>query len=188
MEESTKILYREIEERFVKVIWTHKIQLCQAEIHYKNNKCHNKVLSILSVLVSVAAITNVLKWIPECIMVPILAILSLALTFFTILYKTENLGKAATENEHFAAMMHDLRNRYAGLLSEIKAGLLDNRQISTRRQELEREENLIYLGIVPLTTPKAVDVAGEALKTKRESTTTKKEISNLVSKNLHVDE
>ncbi len=186
MEESTKILYREIEERYVKVMWTHKVQLCQAAIHMKKNRCHNMLIAILSVLVSVSAITNVLKWLPEGIMVPILAILSLALTFFTILFKAENLGKAATENEHFAATMHDLRNRYAGLLTDIRAGMLNNQQIIERRTALEHEENLIYSGIVPPTSSNAVKMANIALKENQDSTTTDDEIALLVSKNLQI--
>lgn len=124
MDDSTKVLYRVLQERFVKVIWTHKFQFCQATIYRKKNKCHNTVLAVLSVLVSASAITNVLKWLPECIMVPVLAILSLVLTFFTVLNKAEYLGKAAAGNEYFAAIMHDLCNRYEGLLADIKAGVL----------------------------------------------------------------
>lgn len=187
MEESTKVLYRELQERFVKVIWTHKIHLCQAAIHIKKNRCHNTTLAILSVLVSAAAVTNVLKWLPEYIMVPVLAILSLTLTFFTVLYKAENLGKAASENEHFAATMHDLRNRYAGLLSDIKAELLTKEQIIQKREILEHEENLIYSGIVPFTSKEAVDAAEKALKSKQDSTTTNEEIQLLVSSNLQID-
>lgn len=187
MNESTKVLYRELQERYVKVLWTHKIQLCQASIHKKDNKCHNTVLAVLSVLVSAAAITNVLKWMPEDYMVPVLAILSLALTFFTVLYKTENLGKAAAENEHFAATMHDLRNRYAGLLADIKAGILTDKEIKEKRDALEHEENLIYSGMVPSTTKKALDAAEKALKSKQDSTTTDEEIRLLVSPNLQID-
>lgn len=187
MNESTKVLYRELQERYVKVLWTHKIQLCQASIHKKNNKCHNTVLAVLSVLVSAAAITNVLKWLPENYMVPVLAILSLTLTFFTVLFKAENLGKSAAENEHFAATMHDLRNRYAGLLTDIKAGILTDNEIKEKREALEHEENLIYSGNVPSTTQKAVDAAENALKTKQDSTTTDEEIRILVSPNLQID-
>ena len=187
MDDSTKVLYRVLQERFVKVIWTHKIQLCQASIYRKENKCHNTVLAVLSVLVSASAITNVLKWLPECIMVPVLAILSLALTFFTVIYKAENLGKAATENEHFAAIMHGLRNRYEGLLTDIKAGVLTKEQIIARREVLEHEENLIYSGIVPSTSGEAVKDAEIALKTNQESTTTDEEISLLVSENLQIN-
>jgi hypothetical protein len=186
MNESTKVLYREIQERYVKVMWTHKIQLCQAGIYKKKSKCHNTLLAVLSVLVSAAAITNVLKWLSEDIMVPVLAVLSLALTFFTVLYKSEDLSKAVTDNEHFAATMHDLRNRYAALLSDIKAGLLTDNVIVQRRDVLEREENLIYSGVVPFTSKEAVDMAEELLKTKQESTTTDKEIEIMVSKNLQV--
>ena len=187
MDDSTKVLYRVLQERYVKVIWTHKIQLCQAAIYRKKNKCHNTVLAILSVLVSASAITNVLKWLPEGIMVSMLAILSLALTFFTVLYKAENLGKAAAENEHFAAIMHDLRNRYEGLLSDIKAGMLTKEKIIAKRDALEHEENLIYSGIVPSTSSEAVKAAETALKTNQDSTTTDEEISLLVSNNLHIE-
>ena len=187
MNESTKVLFRELQERYVKVLWTHKIQLCQASIHKKNNKCHNTVLAVLSVLVSAAAITNVLKWLPEVYMVPVLAILALALTFFTVLFKAENLGKEAAENEHFAAMMHDLRNRYASLLADIKAGIMTDQTIKEKRDILERDENLIYLGLVPSTSQKAVDAAEKALKSKQDSTTTDEEIRLLVSPNLQID-
>ena len=153
MNDSTRILYQELLERYVKVIWTHKIQLSQAVIHKKNNNCHKTVLAVLSVLVSAAAITNVLNFLPSTYMVPVLAVLSLVLTFFTVLYKAENLGKAASENEHFAATMHDLRNRYAGLLADIKAGLLTDLEIKQKREILEHEENLIYSGIVPSAPP-----------------------------------
>lgn len=187
MDDSTKVLYRVLQERFVKVIWTHKIHLCQAAIYRKKNKCHNTILSVLSVLVSASAITNVLKWLPECIIVPVLAILSLALTFFTVLYKAENLGKEAAENEHFAAILHDLRNRYEGLLADIKAGVLTKEQIIARREVLEHEENLIYSGIVPFTDGKAVTAAEIALKTNQDSTTTDEEISLLVSETLQIE-
>ena len=186
MNDSTKTLYRELLERYVKVTWTHKIQLCQASINYKKNKNHNTILAILSVLVSAAAITHVLQWLPETIMVPILAIFSLALTFVTMLFKAENLSKAAIENEQFAATMHDLRNRYASLLADIKAGIITDSQIIQKREILEREENLIYSGIVPFTSHEAVEAAEEALKSKQESTTTDEEIKMLVSPNLQL--
>lgn len=186
MDDSTKILYRVLQERLVKVIWTHKIQLCQATIHKKKNKHHNTILAVLSVLVSASAITNVLRWLPECIMVPVLAFLSLALTFFTVLYKAENLGKAATENEHFAAIMHDLRNRYEGLLADVKAEMLTKEQIIEKREILEHEENLIYSGIVPSTSYEAVKAAEFALKINQDSTTTDEEISLLVSESLQL--
>lgn len=187
MEVSTKVLYRELQERYVKVIWTHKIQLCQAAIYTAKNKNRNTILALFSCLVSAAAITNVLKFMPVEIIVPVLAILSLALTFFTIKYKADNLGKAAVENEHFAAIMHDLRNKYAGVLADIKAGLLTNEQIAHKRELLEREENLLYSGIVPFTSKEAVKAASKALKSNQDSTTTDEEIRQLISLNLQLD-
>ena len=61
MDDSIKVLYREILERYSKVIWTHEIHQCQANIQIKQNKQRNMVLTTLSVLVSAAAITNILS-------------------------------------------------------------------------------------------------------------------------------
>ena len=186
MDESTKVLYREILERYSKVIWTHEIHHCQARIQLKKNKERNLLLTALSVLVSAAAITNIFKWLPEDIILPLLAILSLILTFFTVRFKTDNLGKLASENRQYAAIMHNLRNRYAGLLSEIKAGILRKEQIVSRREALENEENIIYSGIVPITSSEAVLMADKALKKDQVATTTDEEVALIVSPNLQL--
>lgn len=187
MDKSIEVLYREILERYSKIIWTHEIHLCQANIQLQQNKHRNLLLTLLSVLVSAAAITNIFKWLPETYIVPVLALLSLMLTFFTVRFRTDNLGKAAAENRQYAAIMHDLRNRYAGLLSEIKAGLLNAEQIGARRASLENEERILYSGIVPVTSPKAVAMADKALKKDQVATTTEEEIALIVSPNLRLD-
>ena len=187
MDNTAKILYREILERYSKVIWTHEIHHCQAHIQLKQNKQRNLLLTVLSVLVSTAAITNIFKWLPDDFILPLLAILSLTLTFFTVKYKADNLGKLAAENRQYAAMMHNLRNRYSGLLAEIKAETLSNEQIVVRRNLLENEEDLIYSGIVPLTSPEAVTMAEQSLKKDQVATTTDEEIKVIVSPNLQID-
>lgn len=186
MDEGTKVLYREILERFSKVIWTHEVHHCQARILLQQNRERNLLLTGLSVLVSAAAITNIFQWLPEYVILPILAVLSLTLTFFTVRFKTDNLGKLASENRQYAAVMHNLRNRYAGLLSEIKAGVLSKEQISLRREALENEENIIYSGIVPITSSEAVIMAAKALKKEQMATTTDEEIALIVSSNLQL--
>lgn len=187
MDDSTKVLYREILERYSKVIWTHEIHHCQARIQLKQNKNRNLLLTSLSVLVSAAAITNIFKWLPEGIILPLLAVLSLTLTFFTVRYKADNLGKLASENRQYAAVIHNLRNRYAGLLSEIKAGVLSKEEIVSRRESLENEENIIYSGIVPVTSSEAVTMADKALKKDQIATTTDEEIATIVSPNLQMN-
>lgn len=186
MDEQTKILYREILERFNKIIWTHKINLCQMEIYLDKKKKRDLLLATFSVLVSASAITNIFKWLPEDIIGPLMALFSLVLTFLTIKYKAENLEKKASDNERFAAIMHDLRNKYAGLLSDIKAELYTRDQISEKRIQLEQLENTIYSGLVPYTSKDAVDKASMALKNKQASTTTEEEISQIISNNLQL--
>lgn len=48
MDEQIKILYREILERFNKIIWTHKIHLCQANIYLSKKKKQNQILLVFS--------------------------------------------------------------------------------------------------------------------------------------------
>lgn len=186
MDDQIKIIYREILERYTKVIWTHKIHLCQTDIYLRNKKLQNIVLSVLSVIVSASAITNIFKWLPEDIIVPLMALASLTLTYFTVKYKAENLEKKASENERFAAIMHDLRNQYSALLSDIKGGLCSKEKMSEKRTQLEKMENIIYSGIVPYTSKEAVDEATKALKIKQESTTTNEEIKQIISDNLQM--
>lgn len=186
MDEQVKILYMEILERFNKIIWTHKIHLCQANIYLSKKKKQNQILLVFSVLVSASAITNIFKWLPEIVIVPLMAFLALTLTYFTTKYKAENLEKKAADSERFAAVMHDLRNKYAGFLSDIKAELYTKEQISKKRTELEHIENIVYSGLVPQTSKEAVDAASFALKNKQESTTTNEEILQMISDNLQV--
>lgn len=61
MDNQIAIQYREILERFNKIIWTHKIHLCQADIYLAKRKKRNLILSILSALVSASAITNIAR-------------------------------------------------------------------------------------------------------------------------------
>lgn len=186
MDEQIKIQHREILERFNKIIWTHKIQLCQANIYLEEKKHQNKIMSILSTLVSASAITNFAKLVSEEYIVPVVAVLSILLTYCTYKYKSENLDKKAAENERFASILHNLRNKYAGLLSDIKAGLYNKDEISKRRIQLEELEDIIYSGLVPYTSSKAVDAATIAIKDKQESTTTDEEIEKIVSSNLQL--
>ena len=137
-------------------------------------------------MVSASAITNIFKWLPETVIVPLMVFLALTLTYFTTKYKAENLEKKAADSERFAAIMHDLRNRYAGFLSDIKAGLYTKEQISKKRIELEQIENIVYSGLVPQTSGEAVDAASIALKNKQESTTTDEEIIQIISSNLQI--
>ena len=59
-------------------------------------------------------------------------------------------------------------------------------EISKRRIQLEELEDIIYSGLVPYTSSKAVDAATIAIKDKQESTTTDEEIEKIVSSNLQL--
>ena len=187
MDNKTRILFREIQERYVKVLWTHKIHLCQADILTKKNNERRVILEINSIFVSTAAIVNIFKWIPEGIIVPVFALSSLALTFLTLRFKADNLLKSASDNMLFAALLRNLRNQYALLLTELKSETIDISLAVKRLQTIQDDEKLIFSGLEPPTSAEAEQHARTALKIKKDSTTTDDEIELLVSTNLQLD-
>lgn len=50
MKESTKVLYKCIQGRYVKITWTHKIQEKQAEINRREGKRVKNITCFLSVM------------------------------------------------------------------------------------------------------------------------------------------
>jgi len=100
-------------------------------------------------------------------------------------YKDGQLEEKAKLNKNFAAKLHDLRNKYESLMTDILAGLLNDNEIVDKRNELREEEDLLYIK-APHTFPAAVKRAEKALRTNKESTTEEDEIDAIVPKDLIV--
>lgn len=58
MQDSTKLFYRQIADRYVKVVWTHKIQECQADIYLEKSKRTQTFLRILSALTTTSTVRD----------------------------------------------------------------------------------------------------------------------------------
>lgn len=175
MEKDTDILYKCIEERGRKVVWTHKIHEKQADIYVCRERRIKIWLIILSAVVmggtliktldlfnTLPTINNILQW--------GIVLLSLGLSFLTLYHKDTNLERLAQENKNKALQVHDLRNKYEALLTDIRAGLLTNKEIIEQRDKLAEIENIIYKDS-PYTSPQAVKKAKKALHQDKESTT-----------------
>ena len=98
MNDQIRTVYRVLEERYVKVAWTHKIQECQAGIHLaKENKNRKRMAAINAITTTAAVITlfyNVTPWFKDnapWIPVVITAGFAVWSSYLTFRYK-DNLG------------------------------------------------------------------------------------------------
>lgn len=195
MNDQIRTVYRVLEERYVKVAWTHKIQECQAGIHLaKENKNRKKMAAINAITTTAAVITlfyNVTPWFKDnapWIPVVITAGFAVWSSYLTFRYKDQTFATKAAANKQYAAKCHDMRNKYESLLADVYSGRLATlEEICAKRNELENEENILYSSeTVPHTTPEAVEMARKALMVNRDSQTEDNEIRAIVPQHLQV--
>ena len=195
MNDQIRTVYRVLEERYVKVAWTHKIQECQAGIHLaKENKNRKRMAAINAITTTAAVITlfyNVTPWFKDnapWIPVVITAGFAVWSSYLTFRYKDQTFATKAAANKQYAAKCHDMRNKYESLLADVYSGRLATLdEICAKRDELENEENILYSSeTVPHTTPEAVDMARKALMVNRDSQTEDNEIRAIVPQHLQV--
>lgn len=183
MKDSTKVLYKSIQSRYVKVTWSHKIQEKQGDIYADKSKKVKSCICILSTLTSGGAVSSIFQILDPQIVSILTATFALILSYYTIRYKDGQLDEKSKENKIIAAKLHNLRNKYESLMTEIIAELHEDMEIVKKKDELEQQENTVYMD-TPCTTRKAVKQAERALKTNKESTTEEEEIEAIVPKEL----
>ena len=195
MNDQIRTVYRVLEERYVKVAWTHKIQECQAGIHLaKENENRKRMAAINAITTTAAVITlfyNVTPWFKDnapWIPVVITAGFAVWSSYLTFRYKDQTFATKAAANKQYAAKCHDMRNKYESLLADVYSGRLATlEEICAKRNELENEENILYSSeTVPHTTPEAVEMARKALMVNRDSQTEDNEIRAIVPQHLQV--
>lgn len=195
MNDQIRTVYRVLEERYVKVAWTHKIQECQAGIHLaKENKNRKRMAAINAITTTAAVITlfyNVTPWFKDnapWIPVVITAGFAVWSSYLTFRYKDQTFATKAAANKQYAAKCHDMRNKYESLLADVYSGRLATLdEICAKRDELENEENILYSSeTVPHTTSEAVDMARKALMVNRDSQTEDNELRAIVPQHLLV--
>lgn len=175
-----KIIYEQILGRYVKITWTHKIHECQADICFKQYKLDSRIVRVLTSATSAGVILALTESLSPYWVKMITAFVAMSLNYYTLTRKEVEADRKAIENKRYAALHHDLRNKYESLLTDIKAETLTNEQIAERRNILEERENEIYIGNVPEASSKACTLASMALKQGKESTTEEEEIKLIV--------
>lgn len=193
MDESIKPIYREIEDRFVKIAWSHKIQEIQAGLYIKQSSRNKWWVAISNGIATTTAfatvVTSALKLIDaEWIMPAVTSMFALISSILTLRYKDVSLDDKAMACKQYAAKCRNLRNSYEALLTDINTGRLNNIEaISQKRDLMSEVENDLFAGeIAPHTTSKAVSLADEALNDRKESLTSEEEIRSIVPEHLQL--
>ena len=194
MDERTRIVYRQLEERYVKVAWTHKIHECQSDLYIRKHDGIKKWMAILAAIVSTSAIVTLFKdvfpqeYVKPWIISFITTILSVVSTYFTLRFKDAAYLDKAKANKVHASKCHDMRNKYESALTDIKSNIIeDYSQIIDLRNSLENMENIIYSNdSVPYTSCEAVDNARRSLIGNNDSQTQDSEIRSIVPEHLQV--
>lgn len=191
MDEKIKPLYREIEDRFVKIAWTHKIQEIQADLYLKKSSCNKWCMAIINGITTTTAFitvaTSALQSIEaEWIMPTVTSILAVISTILTLRYKDGTLEESAAACKQYAAKCRNLRNKYEALLTDVRAGRFgDIETVSSKRDLMTEIENELFAGdIAPHTSKEAVIIARRSLLENEDSLTSEVEIKAIVPKHL----
>lgn len=191
MEEKIKPIYREIEERYVKIAWTHKIQEIQAGLYLKDSNWNKWCMAISNGVATTTAFitvaTSLLKSIDaEWVMPALTSVLAVISTILTLRYKDGSLEEKASACKQYAAKCRNLRNKYEALLTDIKTGrFIDVEVISLKRDLMTEVENELFAGdIAPHTTEEAVTIAKKALLENGDALTSETEIKAIVPQHL----
>ena len=192
MEKEFYHVYREIEDRFVKISWTHKVQEIQAGLYLKESNCQKWWMAIANGVTTTSAFVSVItsaldavnaSWLWPAI-TSVIAVIS---SIITLRYKDGVLDNKAMACKQYAAKCRHIRNMYESLLADVKSGRYDLVELCKQRDILTDEENALFAGdIAPHTTEKAVEKARKSLLENKDSLTEEHEIKSIVP--LHLQE
>ena len=188
MTKEIEILYQQIEDRYCKMAWNHTLQLKESDQREKKSKRLKMWKQILSAVSSVGIIAILLtsfdceKW------------LELATAIFTVItmvvtWLCDNgaLDADVVKARCLAAECHNLRNKYDSLLTDIKSESIGVNEMRSRRSVLEEAENDLLKKDFVSISPKAMKLAEEALKVKREAQTSEEERRTMIPVHLQLD-
>lgn len=188
MTKEISILYQQIEDRYCKMAWNHTLQLKESdcrEIKSKRTKLWKQILSAIS---SAGVITIFLTSLGcEIWLEFATALFSVATMVVTWLCDNGALDADVVKARSIAAECHNLRNKYESLLADIKSGSLDVDEMRSRRSLLEAEENNLLKKEFLSVSHKALIMAEESLKVKREAQTSEEERRTIIPEHLQLD-
>lgn len=190
MDENIKPIFRELEDRFVKISWTHKVQEIQAGLYQKQSSCQKWWMAVANGLTTtfafVTVVTSALKSIDAGWAWPaITSIIAVVSSVITFRFKDGVLDDKATACKQYAAKCRNIRNMYESILADTKAGRYSIDELYLKRDQMTEIEDVLFSGeIAPHTTSEAVKLARRALINNRDTQTEDHEIKAIVPTHL----
>lgn len=186
MDDNIKIIYRELEERFVKICWSHKVQEVQANLYLKSSSSQKWFIAIVNGFTTTSAfvtlITSALNTINVGWILPaITSVTAVISSIITFRFREGILEEKALACKQYAAKCRNIRNLYEALIADAKAGRYTFEELCLQRDKMTEKEDALFLGeIAPHTTSRAVKKAKESLIKNKETITEESEIKSIV--------
>lgn len=190
MDDSIKTIYREVEDRFVKICWTHKIQEIQAGLYLQASNRQRWWMAISNGLTTTSAfvtvVTSVLRSVDaEWCWPAITSVIAVISSIITLRFKDGVLEDKALVCKQYAAKCRNIRNMYEAILADAKAGRYAIDELCSKRDMMTEIEDSLFSGeIAPHTTPEAVAIAEKSLIKKRDTQTEEREIKAIIPSHL----
>lgn len=192
MEKNANAIYDVLVGRYIRMVWTHKIQECQADIYTQKEVKIKRYMLMLNALTTTGVFSTFLFDLGsyfncgEIIAQAITVILAVLSTFYTFLVKEETYSTKAKECRLYAAKCRDIRSKYEALLSDIKSlRVLELDSIALKRDDLEKLEFELFSNtLAPYTSVEAMSLAKKKLIDKQDNFISKEEISNILPEYL----
>lgn len=177
----SECLEDQIREYYGRVAWTHKTHEKQADIY----SCRDSLFKWLQIVLTavttsgvIASIFGAQQWVPI-----VTGIISTLLLTFTSYLKNNDLGEKAQLHASIAIQVWDVRERLLSLITDMKAGIITNSDVTGARDSIHRDLLQVYEK-APRTSNKAYSLASKALKQMEELTFSDEEIDKLLPKIL----
>lgn len=177
----SKVFEDEVRQTFISVTWSHKIQEKQAEIYYKKYKTWEIIRIVCSALTTAGIFSLIFS--DQLIIKMISAVLSLIITFISMMFKSFNLQEMSNRHKSSANKLLTMRDNFRTLLVEIHLEIEDDSKLLSNYKELQNELHEIY-NEAPNTTKKAVKEARVALNIKGDNKFSDEEVDSNLPKNL----
>lgn len=180
--EKRNVIEAEIEQLMGKVAWTHKIQEKQADI-YRENGDNAEIWKIVLSAVTSSGILAVAFGVDSIWFKIITAIIALLSTGVNLYLKKYDFVTLEREHKACAVEWLGLREDYIALIAEIRADIISDEELITRRNELlEKYKEIVKKS--PNTTGKAYLKASEALKINLDDLISEEEINKFLPAEL----
>ena len=190
MDESIKPIYRELEDRFVKISWTHKVQEIQAGLYQKQSNCQKWWMAVANGITTTSAfvtvVTSAMKSIDGGWLWPaITSIIAVISSIITFRFKDGVLDDKATACKQYAAKCRNIRNMYESIIADTKASRYSKEELFLKRDQMTEIEDSLFSGeIAPHTTFEAVKLARKSLIIDKDTQTEDHEIKAIVPTHL----